>query len=71
MVKRKIQRHLQRQSRQRSFVRFLVLCFSWTQKVALCCIVLLFSLCGGIAAGVQTVNCDNAWSHFREWVMAR
>ena len=27
-------------------------------------VVLLFSLCGGIAAGVQSVNCDYAWSHF-------
>jgi len=51
-------------SRQRSFVRFLVLCFSWSQKVALCFIALLFSLCGGIAAGVQTVNCEHAWSRF-------
>jgi len=38
------------------------LCFSWSQKVALCCTVLLFSLCGDIAAGVQTVNCDHASS---------
>jgi len=43
-------------SRQRFFVRFLVLCFSWSQKVALCFIVLLFSLCGDIAAGRP--NCE-------------
>ena len=51
-------------SRQRSFVRFLILCFSWSQKVALCFIVLLFSLCGDIVAGVQTVSCNHAWSRF-------
>jgi len=51
-------------SRQLSFVRFLVLYFSWSQKVVLCFIGLLFSLCGGVAAGVQTVNCDHAWSRF-------
>jgi len=65
-------------SQQRSFVRFLVLCVCWSQKVALCFIPLLFSLCGGIAAGVQTVNCDHAWSRLTTlchssvgWVMAR
>ena len=45
-------------SRQRSFVRFWWLCFNWSQKVALWCIGLLFLLCGGIAAGIQTVNCE-------------
>jgi len=51
-------------SRQRSFMRFLVLCISWSQKVALRFIVLLFSLCGDIVAGVQTVSCNHAWSRF-------
>ena len=44
------------------FSAFLVLCFSWSQKIALCFIALLFSPCGGIAAGVQTVNFDHVWS---------
>jgi len=48
-------------SRQRSFVRFWWLCFNWSQNIALWCIGLLFSLCGGIAAGVQTVQWSELW----------